>query len=379
MSKVLNYIEFLKDYITDRYECRIAKSQTEIEACLNIRKVVFGSELKRDLAKSTAYSPADRDSWDDQSIHIACIDTKTKTSIGSVRITPAHLMQRDTHSIETYRLDLFKPEMLQQTVVASRLAVLSEHRNSPAGMLLACECYRYSLSHNYILSLIMCEPNFYPMYRKLGYVPLGKVNASSLGGYRLPLYSVIHDYEQMRRVGSPFLKIAKELGMPGNATGILWARDFQNHNSLSDLGYETMQDSDEVDAKTSLFDHLSEESQDQIIKNAIKIDCQYGDVVMARDSGDRNFGFVNKGALEIEISPNKSIIIGEGEIFGEIAFLLNTPRSADIIAANDDTEVILLSLSAVKKIDSLEDQCQFWQNLSRILARRILNSNALLD
>lgn len=376
MKKTFNYLAFFRDYLTKRYNCFVATTPEDIKACLDIRMEVFGDELNRDDdEKNIKYSPADPDKYDEISIHVACRDKKSDEIVGSVRITPAHHFKDDSKNIKAYRLDRFTEDFYPQVSVVSRLAVKKAHRDSPAGLKLASECYNYCLSHNYLISLIVCEPNFYPMYRRMGYVPIGKVTPSPFGGYRLPLYFVLHDYETMRNVHSPFLKVAKELDYPELSKGIMWAKKFQKSFTNTDFGYEAMTDSDEFDTEVSLFENMSEEAQDQIIKNAIKIDCNFGDVVIAKDAGDKNFGIVNQGALQVNFSDNRSLVIGEGEIFGEIAFLLNTPRSADIVAASDETEVVLFSLSAVQKIEDVEEQNVFWKNLARILARRILVSN----
>lgn len=374
MFKALSYFEFLKDLISDRYSCFVAETPEDTQRCLDIRKTIFGDELKRKLTK-VKYSPADMDQYDERSVHIACLDNKTNQIVGSVRITRAMDMANSPEDVRAYRMDLFPTEMWPRMWIASRLAVLKEHRHGPAALNLARECYKYCFANDCLVSLIVCEPNFYPMYRRLGYVPLGKVTPSPFGGYRLPLYFVIHDYEHMQAVSSPFLSIAKEHDLPDHDQGILWAKNFQKTLATSELGYETLQDSEDFNSDISLFENMSEESKDQVIRNAVRIDCNFGDLVMGKDAGDKNFGIVNKGALEVSVSPERSLIIGEGEIFGEIAFLLNTPRSADIIAASDETEVILFSLSAVQKIKSQEDQAVFWRNLARILAQRVLASN----
>lgn len=84
---------------------------------------------------------------------------------------------------------------------------------------------------------------------------------------------------------------------------------------------------------------------------------------------------VHKGALEVSTLSGQTIVLAEGDVFGEVAFLLHTSRSAALTAATDDTEVILFSLSAVNKISSMEDQSLFWKNMAKVLARRLIVKN----
>ena len=62
------------------------------------------------------------------------------------------------------------------------------------------------------------------------------------------------------------------------------------------------------------------------------------------------------------------------DIVGEMAFLLESPRSADVFATSDDTRVLSLSESNLKKLIAAEPQlaAKLLLNLSKLLCHKIL-------
>jgi CRP-like cAMP-binding protein len=99
------------------------------------------------------------------------------------------------------------------------------------------------------------------------------------------------------------------------------------------------------------------------------------DVLIAENDGGKGFGFVRKGMVKVLVGDRTVALLGEGDIFGEIAYILDTRRIAKVVAASPDTEVVLFSLSAVKRLESEADKAIIWRNLARILAQKVLLTN----
>ena len=72
------------------------------------------------------------------------------------------------------------------------------------------------------------------------------------------------------------------------------------------------------------------------------------------------------------------VLLGEGDIFGELAFILNSKRTAEVIAASPDTEIVLFNISALDSLENEADKVVIWQNLSRVLAQKVVLTNRLL-
>lgn len=371
MKSFLQKISFAYDHLTERFDCREVQDTQGISQCLALRKKVFLEEMGR---TKDGKSPGDQDEWDEHCVHILCFDTKTEEAIGAVRVIHASQLSSHKEMIQEYRLDLFPPEVLQKILVVSRLVVLPEYRKSPAALALACACCEFAYKNQISLGLHICEPNFYPMYRKLGYRPLSSVGKSLFGGYRLPLYVNISDYAHLKSVGSPFWNLGKTYGFLKDDEIDCWEKSFREAHSEDEVGFHLHSGKEELSFEALLLEDLSADSTELLLKNAVSIQCQFGDVVIAKDAACKNFGVIKKGSLQVKLGEGQNVVLGEGDVFGEVAFLLDCPRTADLVAATDDTEVILFSRSAIEKIKK-EDQILFWKNLAKVLAKKLIHKN----
>jgi hypothetical protein len=248
---ILKKIGTAVDYYTGRYECVVADKRLT-EECLAIRAAVFGGELKRKKAEQA--SPADKDVFDDMSVHLACLDTKKNVCIGGLRMTPLSAFAGDEGHLKEYHASHFSDLLHPRVCVTTRLAVLKEYRSTPAALLLALKAYEQALTKmSMVLSVIVCEPNLYPMYLRLGYRPLDRIFNSHLGGYRLPLFLVVHDYEHLRAAKSPFLQEAAKNAFPVESEGLSWLQSFQEKTPIIDTGYHLIDGEDGNDLQSCFF------------------------------------------------------------------------------------------------------------------------------
>jgi CRP-like cAMP-binding protein len=108
-----------------------------------------------------------------------------------------------------------------------------------------------------------------------------------------------------------------------------------------------------------------------VLQNAMEIQCRPGDVVLSLGDGGRSMGFVMAGAVQAQIGGRVVSVLGEGEMFGEIAVVLNTTRTATLVAAGNETRVLMLSQTCLDRLDDPADRVQVWRNLAQVLARRV--------
>jgi CRP/FNR family cyclic AMP-dependent transcriptional regulator len=73
-------------------------------------------------------------------------------------------------------------------------------------------------------------------------------------------------------------------------------------------------------------------------------------------------------------SGKKQVIdtLGVGDVLGELAFLNNAPRSADVVAKST-VEALVLSPESIKKVVKSDSKiaAQVYKNLSSLVARRL--------
>ena len=82
-------------------------------------------------------------------------------------------------------------------------------------------------------------------------------------------------------------------------------------------------------------------------------------------------GFVQRGAVQVEVERRVVAVLGEGELFGEMAVALDTTRTANVVAVGDDTRVLMLSQTCFDRLKDPADVIQVWRNLARVLATKL--------
>ena len=346
-------------------------TEDEKKQCLDIRREVFGEELQRNRLSQKGDVSA-KDGFDSQSTLFLCIENGTNRPVGTLRITKAVHFHEFPDYIDEYRLDIIPQGLWEKTAVVTRLAVIREFRASIPSLLLFMKAYEYLTEKGYLISDITCEPNLFPMYRRLGFRPLGRIHSSPFGGFRLPLYMLLYDFEHFRKVNSPLFRSACKKEFHVSSACVDWHNDFLQKNEPDEIGFSLLEGPVYESLYCSLMDNLSEKGTEGLMSHAVVVDCNRGDVIISKGGGENNIGIIRRGSVEVNKDGKLVAVLGEGDIIGEIAFILDIPRTADVVAATPDTQVILLSPKAVRRIVSKEDQIQFYQNLSKILAVKLI-------
>ncbi len=358
------------DYLRGRYQAFAVQSEEQREGCLRVLQAVRQEELNRVSGSGVMESAAFVDAEVEDELY-GCRDTRGGEVIGCIRCTGAAQLSGIEGSRLEYRLDAFPPEILAHTAVLTRLAFLPSYRKSAASLVLFQTMYRDHLERGTLLTLLSCEPGLYPGYLRLGARPLGPVHAGTSGGFRIPMVFVNHDQAQLDQVRSPVASTLARWSGARPETGMAWYRDFVAQHGPIETGVAFYAD-DEDPVHAVLTRGLSPDGRDGLLRHAMQVDCRPGDVIIAADDGGRSMGLVLEGVVQVEKDGRVLGMLGEGELFGELALLLDTRRTARVVAAGDDTRVLLFSQNAPRRLEDPADQATLWRNLARAVARRLL-------
>jgi hypothetical protein len=357
------------DYLSGRYEAFPVQDEATRAAALRVLDEVRRNELKRVHGRGALESAAFVDA-DVPYEFYAVKDTRNDQVIGCIRVTKAQDIAAIAQSREEYHLDKFPPALLARTQVFTRLVMLREFRKTAASLVLFRRLFADALPRGTLASLLSCEPGLYASYLRLGFRPLGGVHQGASGGFRIPMVIFAHDLEHFRRVRSPLVSQLSALEGPLPQDGLTWYRTLEAVEGPIDPGVAFFTD-DTADVHALLTQGLTDAGRAAVLLNAMKINCHPGDVVLNAGDGGRSMGFVLQGAVQAEIGGRVVAILGEGEMFGEMAVVLNTPRTATLIAAGDDTRVLMLSQTCLDRLEDPADRVQVWRNLAQVLATRV--------
>lgn len=372
MAGALEKLALKWDILSGRYKVFFASEPDDVAACLSVLDEVRRQELNRVVGGSVVTSHAF--AGQELSYRLAaCRDTKTGQIVGCVRITGALETSRIPASREEYRLDLFDEATLAHMTIFTRLVVTRAYRKTPAALVLLTQCFKAVLAEGDVASLLACEPNLYPMYLRLGMRPIGPLHSSPAGGFRIPMIC-IPDRDYYKQVGTPALGLLSDLNYPAYEPMRRWYREAILGPSGPNLGF-SLYDGKQNPEHRVLTEGMSTKGASELVQNAMAIHCKAGDVVIGEDDGGKALGFVVRGSLDVRIGDRSITTLGPGEVFGELAVVADVRRSAALVAASDDTEIVLLSVAAIGRLSDARDQVVIWRKLARIVAQRLISRN----
>jgi CRP-like cAMP-binding protein len=126
-----------------------------------------------------------------------------------------------------------------------------------------------------------------------------------------------------------------------------------------------------------LFDGITREAVQAFLAQGQIIEALRGACVSRRSDGPASVLVVLAGGLSVEQTGGR-VAIGPGEILGTLSFLQNTPRLADVHAAEDGTRVLSITRASLDELSHTHPQLalQLTVNLARILCGKLVNVHA---
>ncbi len=287
--------------------------------------------------------------------------------------------------IDQYQLAPFLAEVPREAiVVAERGMVVPRLRGSPIFTQLMATSRRFIQEQRVQLLFGACEPHLLSLYMGRGARPYARRNINSPeAGYLIPIVTVVEDIAYLRRIGSPVAETAIDHGPDAriprcidrlvtqssvmsrrlSSVDAYWG---EVHRAIGAL----------ADGRTSALDGLSEEEAERCFGHSNIIECKAGDRVLKKGGVARNMFVVLEGTLEARDGDELLRVMSAGDVFGEIAFLLGQPRSADVYAATDGVRVLSLSEGTIRELMESDPgvAARLLLNISKILCLRLLQS-----
>jgi CRP-like cAMP-binding protein len=129
--------------------------------------------------------------------------------------------------------------------------------------------------------------------------------------------------------------------------------------------------------RISALDGFSEEEAARCLEKSTIIECQRNDRVLKKGGMARNLFVVLDGTLEVRDGDAVIAVLSAGDVFGEMAFLLERPRSRDVYAATDGVRILSLSEAKLRQMIKNDPAiaAQLLLNVSKMLCLRILKDS----
>lgn len=125
-----------------------------------------------------------------------------------------------------------------------------------------------------------------------------------------------------------------------------------------------------------LFDAASIDTLEWLLAEAVERDYPSGRAVLMEDAWGNAVYFILSGWLKVRFLRNQDAttlaVLGNGDFFGEMAILDESPRSTDVVAY---TQVRVLSIPAQKFIQFLFKDPQLHHRMLQLMVRRLRKTN----
>lgn len=364
-------------------EIRAVNGFAELAAVNRLRYDVYVRELDR--------RPAGCD--DAQGLHVEAEDEistiyaafEGDVVVACLRMTPVNALDPGSRWRELYEFKAFPVAETQQAVL-SRLVVRADHRATlvaPRLLAVAYDAFRASGGE---LIFLRCAANMVPMYEVIGCRRYKAGSAETGAEFRVPMVMIAGDWTYFEAVKSPLLDNV-QLHAPNLILGDWFEVEHPEHSrpaTVRVLGTDEFLLSFATrlnDASIPLLDDLNAREKKQLLLSAGHRDVQLGEVVLRKGDTDTAMYLVMDGAVEVSESlrGQRRVLttLGAGQLFGEAAFLMQTPRSADVTAITD-SQLVVLDVDDFAKLSEAHPKValKVLRNLCRSLCLRLYAHNA---
>ncbi len=306
--------------------------------------------------------------------------------VGTVRGTSGRDAPLPKRQIEQYGLAPFLKEVPAEAISVGERGMIAPHLRG-TDLLLRMMRYTLRLANDRRIQLCSgaCEPHLLNLYLGLGHRTFSQRNINSPeSGYLIPLVFVPEDLAYLRSINSPLLDCLRDFGEDARVPKCLeqvmaqgsavmsrrltssiayWSKI---HGALTELEQSGI----------SALDGLTEEEAARCLGKSSIIECGAGDRVLKKGGVARNMFVVLDGTLEVRDGDTLVRVLGPGDVFGEMAFLLGQPRSMDVYAATDGVRVLSLSETTLRKTIDTDPEvaAKLLLNISKMLCLRLLKN-----
>ncbi len=376
--------------MTERPQLRVATATTEEERW-RVFRFRYASLVEDQNVDSPAADHENRilyDSVDDDAA-IFYLTEKSRI-IATARLARLGQMRFPAWQSEAFQFEKFADFAPGAKGFTSRFISDREWRASPALAVLFGALYKFARERGVGFLFLNSPPAQIHIFERLGYRRLGG-NFRSEAGIQVPLVLLLDDIQHMAAVNSPFRRLAMQY-KNGVEIANWFATTFPEVDALGtrpnmsedDFWAYLTQRLDQIPiAGVPLLEGLSFTEAKQFLSVGTVLNCTVGcSIIQSGDVGDEMFVLLS-GSAEVRGSEGAEplALLEKGDVFSELGFLAQTPRTADVVAV-DDLEVLILTQEflrkAMEKMPEISLKVLF--NLSIVLCGRLkATTESLLD
>ncbi len=303
--------------------------------------------------------------------------------VGSVRVLVCDAPLLPRNLVEAYDLRNFSAFDAAKLCLSDHFIIAADWRQTAASSVMLGAKYKQLRSRGIKFDFCNVTPALVELFQKLGYRRFTKNFVDPIDGLRTPLVLVVEDIEHLTTVKSPFALIADEFeNSPEDTKWLL--REYPDAAAA---------DVKELKDEEQLWEHITDRlhqaplvgiplftgmevaDAQRLIKNGLTINLNAGENLLQMGDLGNEMYIILSGMVEVERNGKLIATLGPGSVIGEISFLAEVPRTANVSVVQDGEFFVLtqeMFQKIMKSMPELAARALF--NLSMILCERLQNS-----
>jgi predicted GNAT family N-acyltransferase len=366
---------------------RFALTEEELEASYKLRYRVYVESMGRLKDKGDHNRKELRDEYDQYAR--AVISIRNGEPVGTLRLFWGGDAPFVDTLLEAYHVKPFKRFLSEdQICIIERMMVEEQHRGSSVALHLYKEVMHFVLEKQVEVVLLDCEPHHLNSYLRLGFRPFTYPYSYPGIGLVIPMVLIVGDFDHLKRLRSPFSILARPEDLSycefvpqlqsliEDQSGILKHYGESKAGFLESIYAFRTEKEPAFDIRPTVFDSLTEDEIDRLVKKSNIIVCKKGNHIIEKDNAAKTLFIILSGFAEVRREEELIAMVSPGELIGELAFFLGIPRTASIVAVSDELRILSFDEHSLSKL--LKQECDLankvLMNINRSLCTRIVNS-----
>ena len=281
-----------------------------------------------------------------------------------------------------YDLRRFAPPVpYSEMAILTRFLVNSGHRGSSISFRLMAACHDFLLSQGIHMVFVACAPHLINLYLALGFRTYTRNFNDPDVGFVVPMVLLARDIEYLKRIKSPLLsKLTRIVPVSEADTSLRPAPPLASavkseHTHQQEYWSQVFGLLSEQSAgRHHIFDGLSAEQTHLVLTKGHLIECSMGELIIKKGATSTGMFIIMSGNVEVRDDGEVLATLGKGEVLGEMAFLLASPRSADVYAVSEGVRILSTDEKTLRQLVETEPTAaaKFLLNLSKSLCLRLL-------
>ena len=243
----------------------------------------------------------------------------------------------------------------KDAIVLTRFMVRADRRGGATALALIAAVTRFAHEHRAELLFCDCQPHLLRLYTAFGFRTYKPTYNDPVFGLMVPLVLVASDVEYLRSIQSPALGMVSSVEPRPELAARILARISERpplvrrEDSTPEAFFAELGGAAEHESM-SLFDGIALEDRDRLVAQSHILECEPGDIVIRAGQTTRTLYVVLRGALEVLEGGDLVAVAAEGQVVGEVAFLMGGRRMSDVRVAAQGARVLALSDANLRRL-----------------------------